>query len=338
MHISNVTKALASLVFVITLVDVCVAMSDSLKSRDRFPILKGPYLGQEFPGMKPEIFAPGIISKEGDEFGGFFSPDGKEFYYSTRDSTNKFVIMSSILKEHGWCKPSPVWFSGEYSDCAAGFSLDGEQFYFVSVRPVGIGERPFEKHNIWVIRRKGERWIDPQILPTPINSPEHDLGASFTKDGTIYFNTTRNDITGGCRAQFKEGQYSELERVGDLLSTSMPIIEIAVDPNAEFMIFTSWGQNDGFGGMDMYISFNEGNDSWTSPVNMGSDINTEADEHFATLSPDGEFIFFTSNRPAITYGSKQELRLGSVSGTEERSQDRTSDIYWIDTRIIEKYR
>ena len=45
-----------------------------------FPILKGPYLGQEPPGLKPEIFAPGIIStKKFKEFSGTFSPDGKEY-------------------------------------------------------------------------------------------------------------------------------------------------------------------------------------------------------------------------------------------------------------------
>jgi len=29
-----------------------------------FPVLKGPYLGQNPPGMTPEVFAPGIISTD----------------------------------------------------------------------------------------------------------------------------------------------------------------------------------------------------------------------------------------------------------------------------------
>lgn len=33
-----------------------------LTSKEDFPVLKGPYLGQKPPGVKPEIFAPGIVS------------------------------------------------------------------------------------------------------------------------------------------------------------------------------------------------------------------------------------------------------------------------------------
>jgi hypothetical protein len=44
--------------------------------------LKGPYLGQKTPGIKPEVFAPGILNT--DKMGAFctvFSPDGNEFYF-----------------------------------------------------------------------------------------------------------------------------------------------------------------------------------------------------------------------------------------------------------------
>jgi hypothetical protein len=45
-------------------------------------VLKGPYLGQKPPGMKPEIFAPGILNT--DTMGAFcavFSPEGDEFHF-----------------------------------------------------------------------------------------------------------------------------------------------------------------------------------------------------------------------------------------------------------------
>ena len=41
------------------------------------------YFGQPQPSMTPTVFAPGIVSTElGMEFGGTFSPDGKEFYFT----------------------------------------------------------------------------------------------------------------------------------------------------------------------------------------------------------------------------------------------------------------
>jgi hypothetical protein len=56
----------------------------------------------------------------------------------------------------------------------------------------------------------------------------------------------------------------------------------------------------GFGGYDIYYSvFRNGN--WSSPVNMGSRINTSSDEYRPVIgsNPDftNNFIMFSSNRP-----------------------------------------
>ena len=54
-----------------------------LISKEEFPVLKGPYLGQKPPGMKPKIFAPGILSTGHHEHSSpAFSADGREVYWS----------------------------------------------------------------------------------------------------------------------------------------------------------------------------------------------------------------------------------------------------------------
>jgi len=58
-----------------------IIILDYLKQKD-FPILKGPYLGQKPSGMSPEIFAPGMVSTELEEFGCSFTPDGTEVYFT----------------------------------------------------------------------------------------------------------------------------------------------------------------------------------------------------------------------------------------------------------------
>ena len=71
---------------------------------------------------------------------------------------------------------------------------------------------------------------------------------------------------------------------------------------------------------------------------MGSDINTEADEHFPTLSPDGKFIMFTSNRPPDNQASGERASAQTPNGMEKGAERGESDIYWVDARIIDKYR
>jgi Tol biopolymer transport system component len=51
-------------------------------SQDQFPRLKGPYLGQSPPGLKPVIFAPGIVSTERNELNPVFTPDGKYLFFT----------------------------------------------------------------------------------------------------------------------------------------------------------------------------------------------------------------------------------------------------------------
>ncbi len=56
------------------------------------------YLGQKLPGLTPEPFAPGLVTTEGWEYSGTFSPDLKEFYFLREVEGTKeqeFVVYKS---------------------------------------------------------------------------------------------------------------------------------------------------------------------------------------------------------------------------------------------------
>lgn len=50
----------------------------------------------------------------------------------------------------------------------------------------------------------------------------------------------------------------------------------------------------GYGGLDIYISENQGGSNWSEPVNLGPNINTEYDEDAPYLDPDGKTLYFSS--------------------------------------------
>ena len=304
---------------------------------ENFPVLKGPYLGQKPPGTTADIFAPGIISKGGSEITAVFSPDGTEFYYSAKDSVTMLKILYSKLEDGVWTKPETSPFSGRYYDAISSISPDGRYLFFISMRPEKEGGTPFDVQNIWVMERQGNIWSGPVMLPPPINSNARELGGSLTKTGYFYFSTSRNDIKGGkCRSKFLNGEYSPPESVENLYNFKMPFFEIARDPDEKFMVFSSYDQDDGLGGFDLYMSFNKGENNWTEPVNLGEKINTEANEHFATLSPDGKYLFFVSDRVADKYKSKDSLSLEELKKMEKRPQNGNSDIYWVSLENLEK--
>jgi outer membrane protein OmpA-like peptidoglycan-associated protein len=65
----------------------------------------------------------------------------------------------------------------------------------------------------------------------------------------------------------------------------------AITADGKKLIFSS-EQRGGFGGTDLYISYNR-NGKWTRPKNMGPKINTEGNEMFASMRDD--YLFFASN-------------------------------------------
>ena len=76
-----------------------------------FPKLAGPYLGQKPPGIKPELFAPGIVSTGANEMSICFSPDGDEvFYFISGPSFQPRIILSSHIENKVWTRPKELPF------------------------------------------------------------------------------------------------------------------------------------------------------------------------------------------------------------------------------------
>lgn len=72
----------------------CTPAPETVDPAAGFPVLSGPYLGQELPGRQPELFAPGIISTGLADLNSVFSPDGKEFYYAVDIGLDLFDAQS----------------------------------------------------------------------------------------------------------------------------------------------------------------------------------------------------------------------------------------------------
>ena len=64
-----------------SLLFLTLMVSNISHAQDNLPVLVGDYIGQKPPGLTPEPFAPGVISTEGYEYSGVFTPDMDEFYF-----------------------------------------------------------------------------------------------------------------------------------------------------------------------------------------------------------------------------------------------------------------
>ena len=286
----------------------------SSAARPETPDAHGEYLGQEPPGMTPEIFAPGIVSTEKKELNSVFTPDGKEFYFSLSQE-GRYIIMVMRQENGRWTDAEVASFSKDYRNVDMAVSSDGQRLYFGSNRPRNGESAPREGFDIWVVNRMGSGWGEPENLGPLVNAGEHQIYPTVTEDLTLYFQSRREGNIGGSdiyRSRWVDGKYARPENLGDAINSEANEGDVLIAPDESFLIVSTRGLPDSLGGSDLYISFRRPDGTWTKVKNMGTTINSEATEYCPMLSPDGKYLFFTSTR----------------SGD--------GDIYWVDAKIIEE--
>jgi Tol biopolymer transport system component len=281
-----------------------------------FPLLEGPYLGQNPPGLKSELFAPGILQTGDNEhlygffnYGTFFlfdrtSPDLEEW-------TPSVYMME--LKNGQWTKPNDAPFLGKPWYNYYTVAPEGTLVYF-SWKGSLTEKSSSNDVNLWLVKKTSEGWTDPKKFEPPINSDYLDTYPSVTRDNTLYFFSNREGGFGGhdvYRSRLADGKNLEVENLGETINTENDELDPFIAPDESYLIYSS-NKLDGFGDLDLYITFRKPDKSWTKPVNMGENINSKAFDWVPYVTPDGKYFFFNSNRKG------------------------SWDIYWVDANIIEE--
>ncbi len=134
-----------------------------------------------------------------------------------------------------------------------------------------------------------------------INKKLHEGPATFNKAGD-YMVFTRNNYAGQSEddivklqlfsTKFENDKWTEPQAFS-FNSSEYSVGHAALTENADTMYFVS-DMPGGYGGTDLYMITREGEGSWTEPVNLGETVNTEGNEMFPFIHPDG-LLFFASN-------------------------------------------
>lgn len=301
-------------------------------------IKSSKYIDSGLPGLKPELFAPNIISTGMAEINAVFSPDFKEFYYSIRMPDYQLVIMELKFNGKQWSEPEVCEFSGKYSDADPFISYDGKWMYFISKRPVDSTFTPKSDWDIWRMEKVNGKWSDPKWLGENINSKADDLYPSLTRDGTMYFSSGRlNDNRDIYYSKQVDNSFAPPVRLTDTINSFWEG-DVFISPDEDYIIFASYGRPEGNG---LFISFNEGG-HWKTPKNMGKKINIQGGEWCPILSPDGKYFFFTSVYRKERAGNQERLSYKKIKNIYNNSyrtpQMGNSDVYWIDATIINEFR
>jgi Tol biopolymer transport system component len=174
---------------------------------------------------------------------------------------------------------------------------DGQGFMFVSNRPGGCGGSDIyltRSHPVY-------RWEEPVNLGCEVNSSADEAGPvlSFAENEppTLYFSSTR---TGNSDV------YMSRKTVAWTFHPAEPVPGVnseyedarpSVRQDGRELVFDS-NRPGGQGGFDIWSTSRETiADPWEDPVNLGSNVNSPANETRASLSWDGLTLLFGSTRP-----------------------------------------
>jgi len=276
-----------------------------------FPGLTGPYLGQKPPGLTPEVFAPGVVSKAGDQGRLFIAPDGSEIIYWEREPVNGRMYIFSVRNSGGvWSEPEVLPFSEEHINNEPCLSPDGKRIFFVSNRPrSGKGESE-KLPDIWVAEKAAGKWGEPRNLGDPVNRLDIAVQPFYAVDDRLYFGGQAAD--GSSRgiyvSRHAAGGFSEPEKLDERIFSGQ-VSGPCVSPDNRTLLVHARKEG-GFGSWDLYASFRDASGQWCELANLGNAINTEAAEAGASYSPDGKYMFFS----------------------------RGGDIYWVSAKILEGLR
>jgi len=247
------------------------------------------YFDQSPPHESVELFAPGVISvPEENEYGGHFSPDGKEFYFTRFKPGTEAQVLSSRFENNSWSPPRPVSITNEFPGGESCISPDGAKFFYTR-----IIRRPDDRElDIFVSERSGDDWG----LPHP--ATEIDLGTrrvcpSVDQNLDLYFSGDfdepgNNDIY---VSRFIDGKYQTPQNLGPAINSTSREDHVFVAPDTSYILFDS-GRPGGFGGGDIYVSFRMANGTWGPAKNLGEPFNTDISDWYPIVTPDQNYLIF----------------------------------------------
>lgn len=251
-----------------------------------------------------------VVNTDMPDYAPAISLDGSSLYFTSRrpwadNSTEIYrdprlnnypedIYVSYLDADINWTSPEKMEFcDGQMNEATISVSADEKRIYIYQ-DAAGGGDIYFSDF-------ANNEFKQLQELPFKgVNSNSWETHCSMTPDGqNMYFVSNRAGGYGGRDiyriVRLPNGNWSEPQNLGPEINT--PYDEdspfIAVDNKT---LYYSSNGSKSMGGFDVFVSFRDELNNWTSPINMGYPINSTGDDVFYTTTFDGLRGYLSSFR------------------------------------------
>ncbi len=190
--------------------------------------------------------------------------------------------------------------SGE-TEMAPLISPDGKTLYFSRSLP---SDWKNVNRNIYFARLdENGNWQTAQDAGKTLNNKGWNIVCGITPDGNMVLltGTYKPDGTlggGFSKAYLTKYGWSQPRALAiEKFPEHEDIQSGTLSPDGKVIIFSSYNNIDGefYGTMDLYITFEKADGTWSVPQNMGGDINSALYETSPFLAADGKTLYFSTN-------------------------------------------
>ncbi len=167
---------------------------------------------------------------------------------------------------------------------------------FTSARENTTGRKRAEDsyyyEDIYVTYYDEGHWTMPENS-YDINSNNHDATAGISSDGSILYIYKSAGGNSLYESILSNNMYVLPSKMDHEINEGMKQSSASLSFDKTTLYFTSL-REDGYGGMDIYVTKKDAKDRWQKPINIGATINTPYDEEGVYISTDNKTLYFSS--------------------------------------------
>ncbi|MCH2230214.1 MAG: OmpA family protein [Crocinitomicaceae bacterium] len=257
------------------------------------------------------------VNTANPEYAPVVSLDGTSLYFTSRrvwDDKSSDDFRDPMLNNHpediyvsyqdfegAWTSPEKLAFcNNETNEATIAVSSD-ERKIFVYQDATGGGD-------IYYSNFGGNKFEQLEKLEyNDVNSDSWETHCTVTPDGeNVYFVSDRDGGYGGRDiyriVKLPNGEWSKAQNMGPEINTPYDEDSPFIAVNNKTLYYSSNGPKS-MGGFDVFVSFRDEDNNWSTPLNMGYPINSTGDDIFYTTTVDGLRGYLSSFRKD-GYGEK----------------------------------
>jgi len=150
------------------------------------------------------------------------------------------------------------------------------------------------ENTIYYIKKEDGEWGKPINITGELGGDTDYTTSSLNFDGSELYLYKQDTFDGNIyMSKFENGKWSEIQKLNPNINTKYYESHASLSPDGNMLYFTS-NREGGFGGLDIYVSTRDDRGQWSSPMNLGPEINTSYNEETPFLSASDSILFFSS--------------------------------------------